>query len=652
MNGDAPAHPRAARRGAVTSWLAIVLLGLTPLLRGEVEHLNTTDIVARFDAPWPGSLRRAYQPMFVQVGNRGAESREVAITVSGSYWKNRPFEVTDRVECAPGESVDRELVIPVPWDASVRVMIVDGTESSAAGMKVGIGEPDDRPAIVTFSTKSDAALQRLDNAMSDRGRLGFSSIGVLEFSHLPRRMASFSSLDLVAIDLAEATPDPDAIAALLAWARLGGSVLFTGRDREEIVSLLPACAPYLEGARTLAADGDLAMYPCGFGTIAVDSWNIGDAEGTGSERHHSLFNRVARNRYNRDVHSIDEEKDQWLRELSGRAIPLFAPQRIPPLSAPVDATPGRGVLVGVLFVFTMLVGPVSFFLARRRQAPILAFAYAPGFALAGSIAILAASVASTGLGVKSTSLTFTYLDQRIHRASVTEMRVMFSGLSRTFRLDGRFGLCIPDHDPTQFQRENWFPRARREQNDLTRVLDLTEGLDHSGGFAPPRRPVRQLVIVDEPARARLDFRLDGDSTEAKLVANNALGVSVEALFVRLGPDDLRALDAGAKPLTSGEVVSLARRAPPSKWRLGDLLGARDLDPDAPRARPAPGAAASPPEQFAEWLQASGRALHVGEYLAIVDAPVVAPDGGLDIDRVAEKHILLGAFELPVAGGAK
>lgn len=640
-------------------------------VRGETEHLSTDAIVARFEAPWPDSLRRGYQPIFVDVTNRSAETVDVVLTANGEFWANRPFEVRDRFECAPGARMARELVVPVPWDDAVRIAVIDGRARTGTSLRVGVGEPDDRTAIVSFSSIFPSAEKRVQSAIL-RADLTAYDHEPLRYESMPTRMASYTGLDLVVLDVVEGVPYLERIEALLAYVKTGGVVLLEGSKPEEIASLVPAFAPYLERSRATISLEDQFTFPCGFGELWVDtnpgrdsfagtpgvSTPYGQTLARAAYSHEGGSRYVASTSGSGTVGIIRGATDELL-PMSGRPVPRFAPEVIPIISPPVDALPARGVLIVILFVFTMLVGPASFFLARKRGTPMLALIFTPAFALSGAAVIFAVSVFSSGLGVKSTALTMTYLDQRTHRASVVEMRTMFSGLSESFALDDAFAACIADYEPARYRisvNGLIITSRRNKTRDPMIALDVSNGLRHSGGFAPPRRLVRQLVLLDAAARGRIDLRYANNDPEAELLATQALEVDAYEFVVRLADDDYRYLARGSDPkdlFTQGETRSLVTLPASYGSTFTELLDWVGVEPNtSENATKRRKWVNNRLVSIMRWLDAGGRTLQVGEYLAFTVGPVVPTDDDLDPTRIGGGHVVLGAIDLSTLGSKR
>lgn len=650
MNTGARGAPRPrVRFGSAWFWLAAAL-ATDRASAGDNVHGGTTAIAARFDSPYGGSLRRGYQPIFVSLSNQSPTTRRVELLVSGEYWKDHPFRVGDEIELAPGESVDRELVVPVPFDQSFTLSLGDGEKFWRRGIQVGVAENDDRTAIAAFGSTDETARRRIDAALDAAGVESYSKLAV---ERMPTRLASFTALDVVVLDLSSEAVDPTRLDGLLAWTRTGGTLYLVGRDRDEIVTLFPVFAPYLPdaGAATDSeppAGSTRHAFPCGFGRLLVGPTLAPDDSAAPIPELVAELERLERNHYSRAADARWEDREKLL-PMTGRAVPRFAPEEIPTLEPPVDALPARGALVAILFVFTMAIGPLSFFLARSRRLPILTLVLTPSFAILGVVVVFAAAVIGRGLGVKTRCLTFTYLDQRVHRATTIEARAMHCGLAESFRLDGTFGACIADHDPTRFLHFSDFPFGRR-RNDLgggaTLELQQSAGLIHSGGFAPPRRVVRQLLLLDRAARGRIELKYEDRAEGRILIATNALDRPLRSLLVRTGEYDHHVLAEDA--LAPGASAPLRRLSHEAAERCADVANAY-LDSVIP-TRNVSRAERKLFTGISQWLIAAGRELAIGEFAAITDGAAFPVHDDLEIEEVGGAHVILGAFD-PVDLGA-
>lgn len=633
---------------------ALVLVGLAvvPNATAEVQEGTSENLVIKLQAKWPHSLRRAYQPLFVSVGNRASETRSITVVVEGRTFRNRTFRVVDRFESAPGAVVDREMVIPVPLDSKVNVSVLDG---GAAGwnsrIEVGKGMPDRHYAMTIFLPQDETSNQRVVGLLGVLLPNG-QAMRFLDYDLMPRRLASYTSLDVVVLDLEFGSPPSDRLATLLAFARLGGRVILLGLEASKLRTSFPEFAPYLDPKRRKHRGLAAETYPCGFGHLLVTGGVHPDFREKDAAALDAFFDPLSR--------ANPGSSGRFVVPMTGLAVPRFAPEELLPLAAPAIATPSREALIGLLFVFSVLVGPVSFLLARRTGTPLRMFVFSPMFASAGVLAMFGVTLYERGLGVKGVARTFTYLDQRIDRSTTLEMRALHAEFAGSFVLDGAFGAGIADYESFVAVKSSSF-RSPTLDNEPSpqQDLDVSSGLHHAGAFLPARWTVRQLALLDAPTRRRIDLRHESNDDSSDLLATNGLATSIRHLVVRLGEHDYRVLrhdEASAPTFEPGTTRVLQRL---------DVDRPRSLVELIPRIEPVPVAIAgadskigssSPPARNQDpvhaWLQAADRELGIGEYFAVTAESAFETNPELEIEYTGGTHVVFGAFDPPAPGALR
>jgi len=183
----------------------------------------------------------------------------------------------------------------------------------------------------------------------------------------------------------------------------------------------------------------------------------------------------------------------------------------PFMSVPgVGAVPVRayGLMVAL---FALAIGPVNYFVLRRKKKLHLLFVTTPALALAMTAAMVAYGILSEGLGVKATMASLTWLDQDRHEAVTLGRMAFYAGMGI------RGGL--------------WFPRdiaAFPAAGDMTSgSLDTTEGLRFRGGWVRPRAMLNYVTAGVAPARGRLQVKRAG----AALQVTNGQGVGIRQIYL-------------------------------------------------------------------------------------------------------------------------
>jgi hypothetical protein len=225
----------------------------------------------------------------------------------------------------------------------------------------------------------------------------------------------------------------------------------------------------------------------------------------------------------------------------------------------------------IITLFTLLIGPGSVWLARRR-GPAILLASIPVTAFATCVVILSSSLLLDGFTVHAATYGYTLLDARHHRAVTVGVDAWYANLApRSGSFPSTVSLVAP-----------------QRSGDATSVsITWGDGARYGSGYIPSRTYREWGVVGVEATRARLVVKQKGDGW----VLQNGLGHRVQHVWVRLGEalysaSDVR--DGAEVALTTDDRVSeqllelvAAQRFVESQWKplvmapLGDgeFLGA-------------------------------------------------------------------------------
>jgi hypothetical protein len=263
----------------------------------------------------------------------------------------------------------------------------------------------------------------------------------------------------------------------------------------------------------------------------------------------------------------------------------------------VEGVPARAYL-GILLLFTVVIGPVNYWLLKRRGRQVLVVLTAPLISAAFIFVLAAYAFAGEGFRVLGRAVTVTMLDQRTAQAATRATVSLYSpGLTPAGGL--RFGRDVA---VWAVGPEGTGIRDRME-------LDLTEAQHFSDGVLQARAATNFDQVTFRTARERLTF----GPAEGGLAVTNGLDATILALFYRDG-DTLYALD--------GRLASGSRQ----QLKAGGF--------DATRALPE---GVVIPPKFLALLQHQP----AGSYLAILERSPFWEPG---VSRVSERgsvHIVVG-----------
>jgi hypothetical protein len=263
----------------------------------------------------------------------------------------------------------------------------------------------------------------------------------------------------------------------------------------------------------------------------------------------------------------------------------------------VEGIPAR-VYLSILVLFSLLIGPVNYWLLWRKGRQVLLVLTVPLISVV-FIALLAGyAVAGEGLSVKGRAVTFTMLDQASKQAA-TRASVSLYAAGMTPAGGLRFARDIavfpigPDGTGT------------RDILDL----DLTDAQRFAGGVIHARSATNFEEIAFRPARERLTFSHEPDG----LRVTNGLEAPVKALFYLEG-DTLYQLN-GLLPAGGSQTLGRGRL-------------------DGPRVLPAD---VSLPARFASLFQHQPN----GSYLAVLDRSPFWASGVSGLIERGSLHVVLG-----------
>jgi hypothetical protein len=580
----------------------------------EVESLRLT-----IDSDWVMRSAPGYAPVRLDITNLGG-ARVIEIVGQGSRIFRPPrggqgtTYLSQRVRLAPGDRV--RLTIPVPVFADSEYIRFELREEgrtlerfNSTGLQSRVGAGDASVLLVAkagsvFDPTADAlarpAPSRATSIVrsSSGGTVTVTSTPaptsapstragpmldlVLEPERLPTNWLGFTSVRAVAIGTAEWQELTDGQrAALLAWTAGGGDLIVADGD-------LGALVP--DARREVATTPDRTVARHFFGRVhvmssaALASAGIADVlKAIDAERMPDTFWSLPAN-----------AAPDW-GALEGRGFRL----RIPG----VEGIPAR-IYLGILLLFTLLIGPANYLFLRRRRQLVLLVLTVPAIA-AVFIALLAGyAVVGEGFGVRGRAVTFTMLDQATRQAATRATVSMYAaGMTPG-------GLRIP-RDVALYPIG---PEGSGVRERL--VLDMTDAQHFTGGVLAARSPANIEQVAVRAARERLTFTREAGG----LAVTNGLDAPIRFLRYRDG-DVLYELDAALAPGAQQQMKRLVAASAPPDSSVGHRLPA----------------SLELPAKFLPLVEHQ----EAGSYIAILERSPFWEPGVEDLVERDSVHVLLG-----------
>jgi hypothetical protein len=207
----------------------------------------------------------------------------------------------------------------------------------------------------------------------------------------------------------------------------------------------------------------------------------------------------------------------------------------------IDGIPAR-VYLSILVLFSVLIGPVSFWFLWRRRQRVLLVLTAPVISIVFIVLLAGYAVAGEGFGVYGRAATFTILDEATKQAATRAAVSMYAaGMTPSGGL--RFG-----RDVAVFTVGTSGTGTRERL-----ALDLSAAQQYSSGVIQARAPTNIDQVSFRPARERLTFTRGAEGVSVV----NGLDATLMHLVYRDGDAAYR-LDAplspgGKQTLTRGDV---------------------------------------------------------------------------------------------------
>ena len=554
--------------GAKRIWMWVVAVafvcasGAAPAAREyrtvEVESLRVT-----IDSDWVPRTAPGYLPIRFDITNLG-DARVIELFCQGSrLFRSVPRSsttaarpsgqgsttVTQTLRLARGDRVRVTMAIPIFGDnENFWFEIREGNRALERFSYVGFQSRTPAPdASVLFVTDSSSSFGSLVPKMTRNIGRGPGGIGgsllrsptgtvtmspgfattmagrlppvdyALEPARLPVNWTGFTSVRAVAIGKTEWDELEDAQKnALVTWVACGGDLILVDA---QVADVLPAIT-------TVAATRpDRTVGRHFFGKVhALTSASL---EATGLTD---------------TLRALDDPKTQaWSLPANGASDWGSIETRGFRLRIPgIDGIPAR-VYLSILLVFSVIIGPLSFWFLWRRRQRVLLVLTAPIISIVFIVLLAGYAVAGEGFGVHGTAATFTILDEATKQAATRASVSMYAaGMTPSGGL--RFGRDVAVYPVG--------PSGAGSRERL--VLDLTESQRYSGGVLQARAPTNIDQLTFRPARERLTFTRGADGVSVV----NGLDATLTNLIYRDG-DTVYHLD---KPLASGARQTLTTGA--------------------------------------------------------------------------------------------
>jgi hypothetical protein len=605
-------------------WAAVVVLVCASTGVPRAQHYRTVDVESlrvTIDTDWVPRAAPGYLPVRFDITNQG-EPRVIEVVGQGS----RMFRAVPRTPHAGvmpggqgsttvsqtlrlrrGDRVRFTMAVPVFGDnENFRFELREGNRTLERFNYVGFQSRSPAADASVLFVVADASsplgsiapklVRNLGSRLAatggglvstSRGTItvspGFSPSGsarlpnldhTLEPARLPVNWIGFTSVRAVAIGKTEwDTLNDSQKSALITWVACGGDLILVDGQPADLLPSMPTSA---------ATGPDRTVGRHFFGRVhALTAATLRAADMT------DLLN------------AMDSSRNQaWSLPANGASDWGAIDTRGFRLRIPgIEGVPAR-VYLSILVLFSVVIGPLSFWFLWRRRQRVLLVLTAPVISLVFIVLLAGYAVAGEGFGVYGRAATFTMLDEATKQA-VTRAAVSMYAAGMTPSGGLRFGRDVAV-----------FPIGPQGSGTRERVvLDLTDGQRYSGGVVQARSPTNIDQVMHRAARERLTFTRAADGVSVV----NGLDATLTHLIYRDGETVYR-LDA---PLAPGARQTLTRGAVDPAQMVPETLAIRSKFIDLIEQQPA------------------------GTYLAVLDRSPFWEPGVSGLMEQGSFHLVLG-----------
>jgi hypothetical protein len=304
--------------------------------------------------------------------------------------------------------------------------------------------------------------------------------------------------------------------------------------------------------------------------------------------------------------------------------------------------------VGLITVFTVVIGPLNYFWMTRRKQLYLLVVTIPAIALLTSTALFGYSAVAHGFSVKSRVRSLTILDQKSRTAIATSRVSLYAGLAPSKGLQFSPQTAVypiwPEHGAFESGRVDWTERQALQS-----------------GFLRSRTRTQFLTVTHRDERGRLEIER---AAHSQLPVTNGLEWDIQALLAADADGELYyggELPAGAAtkltPASQTDleaVAELVRRHPlqmPAGVTSGggtDWFGFGNMRRyywgNELAVSYASGAAERRIAELSQPHQLRGGALPAKSYLAVLKENPGIETGVTAAEERASLHLLVGYYE--------
>ena len=554
--------------------LAVLVCAIVPAriawAVGSQQTLRGEDLQVDVDSRWCGCRFGGCYPVRLQIRNTG-KARELTVQYSRLAMRSSESSLVQQ-KISLEENSTRKLTLSIPLcdDSSGGPLqvLVDGKVIPQLKMNLSLspeGDPNEHPPEMLVIAKSRVELAPwgvvaeqlgespvLRTYSSPRTTVSDLHSEVVEPSSLPENWIDYSGLDLIAVALpvwqAADFTEP-AREAILKWVEMGGTLIVYGvgsraQDSQDLTNRLQLANRGFVSNKWIDGDTNLRYeQPIRWSEVRTHlrmgttvgsrtseplnerSWLL-EASHPPFERRNLMLGRVYAMSGDPFPGTLDDwgwllndlNKENWSWTARNGINHRRRSARFSEFTIPhVGEVPAK-MFLALISVFTLVIGPVNYYILNRRRQLYLLLVTIPLFATLTSVSLFGYAVIADGLDVKARVRSVTLLDQRNHDAVSISRAGYYAGMSPWKGLNFTANTLVM---PIWSDREDPIPGD----------VNWTEGQHLGSSWLRSRTPTQFTFSTAHVERGRLEI-VGLTSNGQELQVANGFAWDIAEILVR------------------------------------------------------------------------------------------------------------------------
>lgn len=515
---------------------------------GELFDLQSQDLHLLVDSRWAGTVVGGYYPIRIQVENFGEDCQ---LTIRFTPYQNQELPIVERnnLQMASGSKALITLSVPMVGRGAIGNLEVEknGVVVEQLKRQLSLAHWDHRSErysllVITNDPISTGAAEsgvHLRHGIESRMNLDMQILQQPRL--LPSLWIDYTGLDIVMVPIRVlAELDSDKRSAILQWAQTGGILVVyevgePGNASTELQSLLNL--PDSNGWMPARIQERLSLEAKPIQQMEAgpeEDSNRGPGMGNHAwplteeafSHHDFLLGRVyafpgnpfpgTPNDWEWWSSTIPADLSMW--EARMGVLPRRANENFFNFLIPgVTSVPIYAFLV-LMTLFTIVIGPLNYFILRRRKQTYLLLLTIPAIAFLTSVTLFIYSTLAYGFSVASRSRSLTILDQRTNTAVSLARISLFAGIAPSEGLTFSPSTAVfPMWAPLQFGQSR-FESGRLTWGDQQKLAD---------GWLRSRTRTQFTTIQNRTERGRLEI---ASTSPSRMTISNGTEWDIAAIF--------------------------------------------------------------------------------------------------------------------------